>query len=139
MSELRWPRNGGSFSARNGNNGCVLAERVGTAATRRARAIGLLRHNALPKGEGLWIVPSRGVHTFGMRFAIDVVALDDRGRIIDLVANMRPWRLRLPRPGCLGVLELPAGTIALSGTRLGDAVVFDLVRDDPYVTDDRVA
>lgn len=139
MSDLLWPRNGVTFSARNGNSGCVLAKRVGVAATRRARAIGLLRHKALPEGEGLWIVPSRGVHTWGMRFAIDVVALDARGRVVDLVAGMKPWRMRLPRAGCVGVLELPSGTIARSGTRLGDEVVFEIVRDDSHVTDDRAA
>ena len=139
MSEWLWPRMGAVFSARNSATCAVLAERVGIAATRRARAIGLLRHHALRAGEGLWIVPSRGVHTCGMRFTIDVVALDHRGRIIDLVANMKPWRVRLPRAGCVGVLELPSGTIAWSGTRLGDAVVFELVRDDTYGTDDRAA
>lgn len=139
MNGLLWPRQGVVFSARNGTTDAVLAERVGIAATRRARAIGLLLHTALPAGEGLWIVPSRGVHTWGMRFAIDVVALDGRGRIVDLVADMKPWRMRFPRAGCMGVLELPAGTIALSGTRLADAVVFEIVRDGSYVTDDRAA
>jgi len=139
MIGLLWPRKGVAFSARNGNTGAVLAQRVGIAATRRARAIGLLLHNALPEGEGLWIAPSRGVHTWGMRFTIDVVALDDGGRIVDLVATMKPWRMRLPRASCVGVLELPSGTIARSGTRLGDAIVFEIVRDDPYVTDDRAA
>lgn len=135
MSSLLWARKGVSFSARNTNTGRLLAERVGIAATRAARAIGLLRHKELPEGEGLWIVPSRGVHTWGMRFAIDVISLDESGRIVDLAEDLKPWRMRLPRPGCVGVLELPAGTIALSGTRLGDAIMFEIVRDDSYVTD----
>ena len=139
MTGLLWPRKGVVFSARNGNTGAVIAQRVGIAATRRARAIGLLLHTSLREGEGLWIAPSRGVHTWGMRFTIDVVALDAGGRIVDLVANMRPWRMRLPRTGCVGVLELPAGTIARSGARLGDAIAFEIVRDDPYVTDDCAA
>ena len=138
MSNLRWARTG-VFAARNANAGCVLAERVGIAATAKARAIGLLRHKELPVGEGLWIVPSRGVHTWGMRFAIDVVALDAGGRVIDLAANMKPWRIRLPRAGCVGVLELSAGTIAASGTRIGDAIVFETLRDSCHVTDDCAA
>src|ERR1700752_2796602 len=99
MSSLIWARKGVSFSARNTNTGRLLAERVGIAATRATRAIGLLRHKELPEGEGLWIVPSRGVHTWGMRFAIDVIALDESGRIVDLAEDLKPWRMRLPRPG----------------------------------------
>jgi uncharacterized membrane protein (UPF0127 family) len=102
-----------------------LAGRVAVAATRASRAVGLLRHRELPHGEGLWIVPSRGVHTCWMRFAIDVVALDRRGRVIDLVENLKPWRMRLPRAGCIGVLELPVGSIAESGTKLGDSILFE--------------
>ncbi|RPH61643.1 MAG: DUF192 domain-containing protein, partial [Acidobacteria bacterium] len=98
---------------------------VAVAATRATRAVGLLRHRELPRGEGLWIVPSRGVHTWGMRFAIDVIALNQRGLVIDLVQNLKPWRVRLPRAGCVGVLELPVGSIAESGTRIGDSVRFD--------------
>ena len=49
-------------------------------------------------------------------FAIDVVALDERGVVIDCVSNLKPWRIRLPRRGTAGVLELPAGTLAASGT-----------------------
>jgi uncharacterized membrane protein (UPF0127 family) len=60
-----------------------------------------------------------------MRFAIDVIALDRRGCVIDLVQNLKPWRVRLPRAGCVGVLELPVGSIAESGTRLGDAIQFE--------------
>ena len=72
------------------------------------------------------IVPSRGVHTCGMRFAIDVLALDQAGMVIDLVSNLKPWRLRLPRRGTAGVLELPAGTLAASGTAVGHHVLLEM-------------
>jgi len=83
--------------ARNTSTNQLLADRVGVAATRAERAVGLLSRTSLEPGEALWIVPSRGVHTWGMRFAIDVVALDEAGTVIDCVPNMGPWRLRLPR------------------------------------------
>ena len=102
----------------------MVADRVGVAATRAARAVGLLSRSGLEPGEALWIVPSRGVHTWGMRFAIDVVALDERGVVIDCVSHLRPWRIRLPRRGTAGVLELPAGTLAASGTTLGHQLTF---------------
>jgi uncharacterized membrane protein (UPF0127 family) len=60
-----------------------------------------------------------------MRFAIDVVALDDRGVVVDCVPNLKPWRMRLPRPGTAGVLELPAGTLEKSGTALGHRITFE--------------
>jgi len=112
--------------ARNASIDRVIADRVGVAATRAARAVGLLSRTGLEPGEALWIVPSRGVHTCGMRFAIDVVALDEGGKVIDCVSNLKPWRLRLPRRGTAGVLELPAGTLAASGTAVGHQVFLEL-------------
>ena len=112
--------------ARNASLNTVIANRVGVAATRAARAVGLLSRTELEPGEALWIVPSRGVHTCGMRFAIDVVALDEAGTVIDCVSNLKPWRLRLPRRGTAGVLELPAGTLQASGTAVGHHVLLEL-------------
>ena len=112
--------------ARNTSVNRVLADRVGVADTRATRAVGLLSRTGLEPGEALWIVPSRGVHTCGMRFAIDVVALDQAGTVIDCVSNLKPWRLRLPRRGTAGVLELPAGTLAASGTTVGHHVLLEM-------------
>ena len=112
--------------ARNASLNTLLADRVGVADTRATRAVGLLSRTGLERGEALWIVPSRGVHTCGMRFTIDVLALDEAGVVIDCVSNLKPWRLRLPRRGTAGVLELPAGTLAASGTALGHHVLLEL-------------
>jgi uncharacterized protein len=112
--------------ARNASLDTVIADKVGVAATRAARAVGLLTRSGLEPGEGLWIVPSRGVHTWGMRFTIDVVALDEAGTVIDCVSNLRPWRMRLPRAGTAGVLELPAGTLEASNTGMGHRIVLEL-------------
>src|SRR4051794_8582810 len=112
--------------ATNLKNGVVVADRVGVADTHATRAVGLLTRRGLDPGEALWIVPSRGVHTWGMRFTIDVLALDEAGTVIDCVANLRPWRMRLPRKGTAGVLELPAGTLESSRTSVGHRVVLEL-------------
>ena len=114
------------LTARNASLNTVIADRVDVAATRAARAVGLLARTGLEPGEALWIVPSRGVHTWGMRFAIDVLALDEEGNVIDCVSNLRPWRVRLPRRGTAGVLELPAGTLAASRTNMGHKIVLEL-------------
>ena len=102
-----------SLIARNVDTGMILANRIDVADTRATRAVGLLSRDGLEPGEGLWIVPSRGVHTCWMRFPIDVIALDDRGVIIDRVVDMKPWRIRaVERPACssfeLGCSTSPA-------------------------------
>jgi uncharacterized protein len=111
--------------AKNIDTGAVIADRVSVAATRAARRTGLLERESLEPGEALWIVPSRGVHTIGMRFAIDLVALDERGIVIDRVKALQPWRIRLPRRGTAGVLELPVGALDRSGTTIGHRVTFE--------------
>ncbi|SRR6266542_473007 len=106
------------------DTGAVLASNVVVAATRATRAVGLMARENLDPGEALWIVPSRGVHTCWMRFPIDLIALDDRGVIIDRVVNLKPWRVRLPRRGTTGVLELTAGTLDAAGACIGHRVEF---------------
>ena len=75
---------------------------------------------AFPPGQGLWIKPSRGVHTLAMRFPIDVVYLDKDNRVVHLERQLKPWRVAPVRLGAMSVLELPANTLAPSGTMLGD-------------------
>jgi hypothetical protein len=85
-----------------------------------ARAVGLLGQAALPEGQGLWIAPCASVHTFAMRFAIDVVMLDPTGGIVSLAADLRPWRLG-PRGAQGGVaVELASGTIKHLQLLVGD-------------------
>jgi len=115
------------LTARNRETGLPLADWVRIADSHLRRAVGLLGRSGLRPGEALWIVPSRGVHTWGMRFPIDVVALDDTGAVVDLVPAMPPWRVRLPRAGTAGVLELRAGSLEESGTRIGHHLVFEVV------------
>ena len=108
--------------ARNLDTGAVVADNVAVADTRATRAVGLLTRDGLNPGEALWIVPSRGVHTCWMRFTIDVIALDNQGIVVDRVAGLKPWRIRLPRRGTAGVLELPAGSLDATGTELGHRI-----------------
>jgi hypothetical protein len=104
---------------RNETRGCVLADAAETAETSAARRKGLLGRDTLPDGHALWIVPCESVHTFGMRFPIDVVYLDRRKRVRKVRRDMAPWRVSM----CLlahSVLELPAGVIDKTGTQPGD-------------------
>lgn len=126
-----------SLVALNLDTGSIVADRVSVAATRAARRVGLLNRSGLEPGEALWIVPSRGVHTMWMRFAIDLIALDDRGVVIDCVEALRPWRVRLPRAGTAGVLELPVGALEQSGTALGHRIQFERNGDTQLFRGDR--
>jgi hypothetical protein len=113
------------LTARNRTTGAVVATSVEVADTHLKRAVGLLGRDRLDHGHALYIVPSGGVHTWGMRFPIDVAALDADGVIVDLVSAMAPWRIRLKRRGTAGVLELPAGTLERSRTEVGHRIAFE--------------
>jgi hypothetical protein len=117
--------------ARNVDTGVVVADNVAVASTHAERAVGLLSRSGLEPGEGLWIVPCRGVHTWGMRFTIDVIALDESGVVVDQVSGLKPWRMRLPRRGTAGVLELPSGALAASGTTLGHRIALETPDPSP--------
>lgn len=112
--------------ARNVDTGELLADRVTVATRTVERAVGLLKHDTLAPGEGLLITPCRGVHTWGMRFTIDLIALDAAGIVVDAVRAMAPWRIRLPRRGAVSVLELPAGSLSRSNTERGHRIELQL-------------
>ncbi|MFA6031017.1 MAG: DUF192 domain-containing protein [Elusimicrobiota bacterium] len=78
----------------------------------RSRLVGLLGRSALGRGEGLWLVPCSQVHMFFMRFPIDVVFLDAKGRVLQVVRELRPWRVSPWVRGAHSALELPAGGAA---------------------------
>ena len=110
------------FVARDLETGMIVADRVTVASSRFDRAVGLLRHSHLESGEGLWIKPCRGVHTWFMRFSIDIIAMDADGVVVDAVSTLKPWRMRLPRAGAFSVLELRAGTLLRYPTNIGHRI-----------------
>ncbi len=83
------------------------------------RALGLLTRADLPADEGQFFARCSAIHTFFMRFPIDVLFLDAHGAIIALHERVAPWRI-LHRTGSTGVLELAAGTACRAGFRVGD-------------------
>jgi len=88
------------------------------------RRTGLLKHSKLDPGTGLWIAPCESVHSFGMKFAIDLVYLDRKKKVRKIRKKMVPWRMS----ACLSahsVLELPVGVIEASRTERGDQLEFD--------------
>src|SRR6185295_10283236 len=76
-------------------------------------------------GEALWIVPSRQVHMFGMRYAIDVAFLDDAGAVVRTIPELAPWRVSPAVENAASALELPAGALARFGIDVGSRIVID--------------
>ncbi len=107
------------IQVRNLTRNAVLADGASVADTSSTRRTGLLKHTGLAPGDGLWIVPCESVHSFFMKFTIDVLYLDREHKVKKVRPEMVPWRVS----ACLtahSVLELPAGTIARTGTVPGD-------------------
>jgi uncharacterized protein len=96
----------------------VVCERCLVAETPLARMRGLLGRRGLESGEGLLLRPAPSVHTFFMRFAIDVVFLARDGEVVKVVHRLRPWRTAAAR-GARAVLELPAGEAERRGIHPG--------------------
>jgi uncharacterized membrane protein (UPF0127 family) len=97
----------------------LVADRADVADTSAKRRQGLLKHTGLEPGQGLWISPCEAVHSFGMKFEIDVVYLDKKKRVLKIRESMKLWRLS----ACLrakSVLELPAGQCKATQTIVGD-------------------
>ena len=112
----------------NRDRGTVLAEAADVADTSAKRRTGLLKHSGLDPGQGLWIAPCESVHSFGMKFAIDVVYLDRKKKVRKVRKNMVPFRVS----ACLtahSVLELPVGVIEASRTQAGDQLEFEKIDD----------
>jgi uncharacterized membrane protein (UPF0127 family) len=86
----------------------VLGRRLPVAGGRVARALGLALLDRDSAGAGLLIPRCRSVHTFGMRFPLDLVFLDRAGRPIEVRRRVPPCRLAACRPAA-SVVEIPAG------------------------------
>lgn len=100
----------------------VVADRARAADNMISRMVGLLGSRGLDDGEGLWIVPCNSIHTFFMRFPIDVAFLDSQGKVLFTLGDLKPWRLSRIVWGARSVLELPAGKLAETRTQLGDTL-----------------
>ena len=92
------------------------------AETAWERAVGLLGRRGLPPGTGMWLAPTRSIHTWGMRFAIDLVFLDDGLRVTKLYQEVRPWRLLWGGRRARVAVELAAGEVARLGIEPGQQV-----------------
>lgn len=118
------PRHGPTGYAFNRTRTTYLATELLVASTHWSRFRGLMATDAarFQRGQGLWIVPCHGVHTFAMRFPIDVLYLDQEKIVIHIEDSLKPWRLAAIRARASSVLELPSGTVHETQTVIGDQV-----------------
>jgi hypothetical protein len=117
-------------TALNTTRGTVLADDLETAASLWGKFMGLMGRSSLPEGHGLWLPDSNGIHMMFMKFAIDAVfvgrpnAVDSSRPVLSVHPALPAWRGLVPLVrGAHGVLELPVGAIAASGTVVGDLVM----------------
>jgi uncharacterized membrane protein (UPF0127 family) len=111
------------------DTGAVVVSDLEIADGFWSRFKGLQLRKEFPVGAGLLLVPCSSVHTFFMRFAIDVILLDRTGRVLAVHRSIQPWRIVAPAAGAHATLEVPAGTATLA--------VGQVVRLEPRSADSR--
>lgn len=124
----------------NVTRGRVLGTWISVADRWWQRLRGLLGRSPLSAGAGLLLQPCRAVHMFGMRYAVDVAFLDRRGSVVAVYHRLAPGQRSRWHKGAAYALELPAGTLAMTGTREGDKLAWDLcdpVFSAPYQVEDQ--
>ena len=110
-----------SFTLTNTRSNRVLATTLLTAFDSASRRRGLLKQDSMAEGSALIIAPSNAIHTFFMRFAIDVAFVSKDGRVLKVRPNMPPWRMSAALRG-FAVIEMPVGALARADTRSGDVL-----------------
>ena len=104
--------------------GRIVASRVERTKTSAQRRRGLLGRSGLDPEEGIYLAPCEWIHTFFMRFPIDVAFLGRDGRVLALHHSLKPNRLSKIVLRAQGVLELSAGRLRATGTDVGDVIQF---------------
>jgi uncharacterized membrane protein (UPF0127 family) len=103
----------------NTRNNRIVARTLVTAFDSASRRRGLLAHDSLAEGSALIIAPTQAIHTFSMRFAIDVAFVAKDGRVLKVRSALAPWRIAAAWRA-FAVVELPAGALEQSDTRVND-------------------
>jgi uncharacterized membrane protein (UPF0127 family) len=102
---------------------CFISLGVTPADTTIARLKGLIGRLRLKFDDGVWVVPSQGIHTLGVLFPLDLMYLDANNRVLHLIEHFPPFRIAPLRSQAASVLELPTHTIYSSQTQTGDQLV----------------
>lgn len=103
----------------NSTNGALLADNIELATSFKKRLIGLIGRPGLKHGEAFILLPCNSIHTFIMNFSIDVLFVDKDAVVLKAMENMRPFRFSPIISRSYMVVELPAGSLAATGTGTG--------------------
>jgi uncharacterized membrane protein (UPF0127 family) len=104
---------------RNTRTGKVVAHRLLPAFESQTRRTGLLKHTSLDDGEAMIIAPTNAVHTWFMKFDIDIAFVTRDGRVLKARDTVRPWRMTGAFGG-FAVIEMKAGSFLAAETVPGD-------------------
>lgn len=110
------------MKAINVTNSTVLATKLEVANGFYSKLKGLIGRDCLEEGSGLWMARCRAIHTFWMRFPIDVVFLDKDLTVRKAFRGVKPFHQIVCCFSAKGVLELPEGTIERAHIRIGDRI-----------------
>lgn len=109
----------------NARTGRDVAHKARLAENFWTRAVGLIGKQSFDKGEGLIFPRCNSVHTFFMRFSLDLIFVNKDGVVTSIIENIQKWRISPFISGTSKVIELPTGTIKDSGTMIGDKLLFE--------------
>lgn len=98
-------------------SGAEIVARLEIARSSWARFMGLMGRDTIEPGNGLLLEPCNSIHMFFMRFAIDVLFLDRRGKVKKVMLNLKPWRISPIVFGARSTVELRAGTLTDHGLK----------------------
>jgi uncharacterized membrane protein (UPF0127 family) len=110
-----------AYELRNARTGRLIAQTVIPAFESDVRRKGLLGRDSFEEGSALVIAPTNSIHTFFMRFPIDVLFVRRNGVVAKIQRNIPPWRAAASL-WAYAVIELPAGTLGADDARVGDVL-----------------
>jgi uncharacterized membrane protein (UPF0127 family) len=110
------------YKAINVTTGQIIAQKVKIAQDYKSRSVGLLNRESLGDDEGLLIRPCNSIHTFFMKFPIDVVFLDKIGNVVSVRLRLMPWRMAWAIVRGFMVLELKSGKLNKVAVTAGNAI-----------------
>ena len=114
-----------SYTIRNLTRETTIAGSAEVARTFAQNLRGLMFRPSLSQGGGMVLYGTNWIHTFWMRFALDCIYIDRRQVVVGTDAGLEPNRIGKPYFRASAVIELPAGTIAASRTRVGDVLFLE--------------
>lgn len=109
----------------NKRTGQVIKENLKLIDSFSGRLMGLMFTRSFPQGEGVVIKPCQGVHTFFMRYPIDVILLDGDDRVVYAKLSLKPYRVTPFLLKARTAVEMPAGTLQDGSVSYGDKLIFD--------------